>query len=375
MLRAALRVLSWFRAHVDELSLGGIGAMFFLVASNTQTGWVYLLSASIFGALLTAWFSSRSALKPRGTRLLVPMRTRRDDLFAATFRWTAASERYPSFLSVDGPLQVEQAGRSCAMLPPTPAGSSVVEQDVWFRPRQRGVWSSLPATLTCYGPLGWFPARRRLQLELSRPLLVLPATFPLSATLLERVAGGLTSLDQNRGARTGGGDLRRLREYQVGDDVRSIHWPSSARAGTMIVREQAHGGGSHLDLCWGSSLPAGPTTPEAEAAFEWLLCWVHSFFQRASESGWQVRLWQPLAADASGGWRVGNDPDVLASAVLPPASGAPPAREEGAPERIEFWLGSCASPGAFEFWPDDYRAGAPPRPPSGRRVGPGQVPE
>jgi uncharacterized protein (DUF58 family) len=47
------------------------------------------------------------------------------------------------------------------------------------------------------------------------------------------VAGGTRSL-RRRGR---GHDLHDLREYRPGDDRRLIHWRSTARTGTLIVRE------------------------------------------------------------------------------------------------------------------------------------------
>src|SRR5207249_9888254 len=37
--------------------------------------------------------------------------------------------------------------------------------------------------------------------------------------------------------RGAGGEFRAVREYQRGDSLRHVHWPSTARHGTLIVQE------------------------------------------------------------------------------------------------------------------------------------------
>ncbi|MDT0202776.1 DUF58 domain-containing protein [Nocardioides sp. AE5] len=44
----------------------------------------------------------------------------------------------------------------------------------------------------------------------------------------------------------GGTDLVGLHEYTVGDDLRRLHWPSSARTGTLMVREDADPSEPHV---------------------------------------------------------------------------------------------------------------------------------
>jgi uncharacterized protein (DUF58 family) len=53
-------------------------------------------------------------------------------------------------------------------------------------------------------------------------------------------AGGdepLSGLRQTTLANAGGDDFAMLRSYVVGDDLRRIHWPSSARHGDLLVRQ------------------------------------------------------------------------------------------------------------------------------------------
>ncbi len=332
------RLLARLLRYVDELSLIVIGLVLFLVASNTQTGWVYLLSGTIFGALMTGWWSSRRALKPSGFRLWVPGTTPRGQGFGATLSWTSAALGYAAYWRPLGSLLLDQQGRNQALLE-----SNQREQRVWLIPQERGLYTEVSGEITCYGPLAWFAARRRLAPQLSQPLYVLPRRLEMSSQKMQALGRGL--LGERRGQPAGQGDLRRLREYQVGDDVRWIHWVSSARRGELVVREFSQGGALQLVLCWGCQAEA----VGEKDAFEELMDWLYTYFDAALQQGWPVQL---LAPQPDGGWKLTEGLEVLATAQ-PQASPSPPpwADSEGW-ARIDFWLGSCpGQPGVrvFEF--------------------------
>ena len=69
-----------------------------------------------------------------------------------------------------------------------------------------------------------------------------PTIMPtLSAALLDAASGrarGNPTGDVDRASRRGNGDFRSLRPYVAGDDLRRVHWPSSARAGDLLIREE-----------------------------------------------------------------------------------------------------------------------------------------
>ncbi|MBT9585704.1 DUF58 domain-containing protein [bacterium] len=354
-------ILRW----VDEVSLIAIGLVFFLVASNTQTGWVYLMSGTIFGALITSWLFSRRALRPLGFRLWLPAHVPCGHGFWATLSWSQSALGFASFWSPCPGLglTLNQQGRSQALLLPHQR-----ELRVWLVAERRGRYARMDSELVCYGPLAWFAARRSLQPQLSQPLCVLPRRLELGSQKLRAWAGGQWS--GRRGQPAGQGDLRRLRDYQVGDDVRWIHWASSARTGELVVREFSAGATLDVVLCWGCA-PLSVTQPGSEAAFEWMLSWVYTFFVGAKELGWRVHL---LHSQEDGSWLQTEQVDSLASASLKPDSPPPPWHPEKGLRRLDFWLGPAPGSQAecFEFHPADFTG--PTQVCSGFRVGPGREP-
>jgi uncharacterized protein (DUF58 family) len=99
-------------------------------------------------------------------------------------------------------------------------------------PERRGRRRLPGVRVTTRFPFGLF-------VKSSRPLLddevvVFPAVHPLDAGWRRRLAAGGRRAIHRRGR---GHDLYNLREYHPGDDRRLIHWRSTAKTGTLVVRE------------------------------------------------------------------------------------------------------------------------------------------
>ncbi len=105
--------------------------------------------------------------------------------------------------------------------------------------RVRGVFALGPASVFSTDPLGLQTFSRKLP-EASE-LVVYPAVLPLRDSWLRGAAvagwrGGASAL-----VRGDGDDFYGVREYAPGDELRRVHWRTSARTGTLAVAEYAQG--------------------------------------------------------------------------------------------------------------------------------------
>ena len=99
---------------------------------------------------------------------------------------------------------------------------------------RRGDYTLGPTTLTTGDPFGLFTIRRRI--PSSESVMVLPKVFPI------------TTFPPPPGLLPGGRSIRQrsldvtphaagVREYVIGDPVKRIHWPSTARRDRFMVKE------------------------------------------------------------------------------------------------------------------------------------------
>lgn len=117
---------------------------------------------------------------------------------------------------------------------------------------QRGVWSIGPLENVVGDPLGLFTRSRVAAPALH--VVVGPRSVPLAplpVAALRRSGGGPAGPAQP----APGADLRSLRDYQAGEDVRRVHWRTSARLGRLMVRQDEEPGlvqvALFVDLCGG----------------------------------------------------------------------------------------------------------------------------
>jgi uncharacterized protein (DUF58 family) len=142
---------------------------------------------------------------------------------------------------------------------------------------RRGRWPLGPLVVTRTDPFG--VARTTATLGDPAEVVVWPAVVPLptpSDVLVgepDRVA---------LGARTPSTDDASLRDYREGDDLRRVHWSSSARRGALMVRSDERAGMRPVSVLL--DLPARAT------ALEWTISLAASMALAMLDAGHPVRL-------------------------------------------------------------------------------------
>lgn len=102
---------------------------------------------------------------------------------------------------------------------------------------RRGRWALGPLIVTRTDPFG--VAQVRATLGERETVTVWPAVVDLHVPRELLVAEPERSVV---GARSPASDDAALRDYQIGDDLRRVHWPSSARRGELVVRSDERAG-------------------------------------------------------------------------------------------------------------------------------------
>ncbi|HEU4318913.1 MAG TPA: DUF58 domain-containing protein [Acidimicrobiia bacterium] len=161
--------------------------------------------------------------------------------------------------------------------------------------RPRGVYRVGPVRAVATDPLGLA--------ELAAPdgptdhLIVYPTVERLSGFPLVRGQDPSMAASRPEHAQRGGEDFYTLREYQRGDDLRRVHWPSSARTDKLMIRQ--------LETPWQSRalvlLDVRPAVYESSDAFETAVSGAASVVTHLVKSGFDADLWagDPNAFDAT----------------------------------------------------------------------------
>lgn len=237
------RFKKWFYAGRHERSritfLGwcfifltfGIGSAAYNSANNLLFIALALLFASFILSGVLSWINFRVI----AWRLLTPTAGRAGEPSSAEVELRSFQTAIPSvslFCEMEishEPGNVRRLALTSALMP---GASRLVNFP--FTPTQRG---RLRVKLVAVGSL--FPfgfLRKALLAEATNEILIRPARLVLDTPLSSILSSDTgTNFSQAPGST---GDLRQLRDYQRGDNPRSIHWKTSARAGRLLVREQ-----------------------------------------------------------------------------------------------------------------------------------------
>ncbi len=113
-------------------------------------------------------------------------------------------------------------------------GGQQIQVETWLRPVRRGDQQSALVTARSIGPLGL--AGRQTSHRVPSQIRILPPFLsrkhlPSRLAKLRELEGMVPVLIRGQGT-----EFDSLREYVIGDDVRSIDWRATARRGDVVVR-------------------------------------------------------------------------------------------------------------------------------------------
>ena len=139
-------------------------------------------------------------------------------------------------------------------------------------------------------------------------LIVIPQVVPLPSVRLGGEYAG-TGDSRARSVAVHGEDDAATREYRRGDDLRRVHWRSTARTGELMVRREEQPWDSRATVVLDTRVSAhrgeGPT-----ASFEWAVSAAASIAMHLRQAGYKVRLVTGSGIDVDA-TEIGGDGAIL----------------------------------------------------------------
>lgn len=232
----------------------GFSLFFFIAATNTMAGWLYVMSGLILALLGISTFLARQMIRGIDLDRLPIEPVQAGDLLKIRLLLRNETAQPKSLIQVndnlphDLALSHREAVRRLPGLAAShrevvtllPAHSTIEVQYDLLAPK-RGIYSWCTIELRTGAPLGlvWASRNHRTR-RTSGQAIVHPRVLPLSHCPLIDQMGNDPSRSQlsNRMAQSAtSGQTRSLRPYRWGDSTRLIHWRTSARTGELRVRE------------------------------------------------------------------------------------------------------------------------------------------
>lgn len=194
-------------------------------AINTGNNLLYLLVSMLLGLIIVSGVLSEQSIRRVRVEPVLP-----DELFAGQLALFGARVANRKRWRASYSITVEGLGGShrAYLAKLEPGGERLITwQDT---PRARGRWRLASFRVATRFPFGLFV--KTAQLPPNAEVVVYPAVGPISADRRRELdgAGGAPRRGRSHG-------LHNLREYRFGDNPRLIHWRSSAKSATLVVRE------------------------------------------------------------------------------------------------------------------------------------------
>lgn len=272
-----------------------------IAAVNTGNNLLYLILGMLLSLIILSGILSNLVLRDLLLRRILPSRVSAQTPALITLGVTNQKRSAASY-SIEledtieplDPQQIEVQAKKCYFLKIGP----LREQRAAYRVRfpRRGRYKLTQVKASTRFPFGLFVKTRRIDLD--EEMLVWPRLYEIPPQRLDDQDryGHLSHPQHGTGI-----DFLTLRDMQPGDEVRWIHWPSSARAGKLQVREFENEARPRIHLLLWNVLPDDPLAWKAlDDAVDFTASLLLHFFQKGHPTSLSTALSPPrhLHSDA-----------------------------------------------------------------------------
>ncbi len=250
---------------------------------------VFVFALPLLATLVARWARTRL----RCTRSLRPHRVAAGSRTEVLLHLSSASRLPTSGVLVEDTVPYAAGAKPRFVIDWLTSGT--VELRYPLHPMLRGVHPIGPAVVRVSDPFGLAEFSRRLGEPAG--LLVVPRTAKLHGM---PVGHGSADSSGPRRARAGHGEQDAIvRQYRHGDDLRKVHWRSTAHRDELMVRmeERPSGGGSTVLLDHRAAAHRGHGTG---ASVEWAISFAASVCLHLHAHGFPVRLVTEDGAELAG---------------------------------------------------------------------------
>jgi uncharacterized protein (DUF58 family) len=272
---------------LDRVRITRVGVGFILLtivvglaAVNTGNNALFMVEATMLGALIVSGVASRHNLRGLAVVVEAPPEAYAKQPFPLGFR-LANGDRWAARRW----LVVSVAGQQATSLVPFIArGSESTTGSLHLIVRRRGLHRVPHLRVASIFPLGLFYKVMRYSVGVE--LLVFPEILPLGVDSARQV--GQSGEEPSR--RVGRGhELLSLRRFRSGDDPRGIHWKQSARTGGLVFMEREGEHGRRLSILFDNAV-GKLVAPRELDRFERLVSEAASAAVHHLQNGFEVEL-------------------------------------------------------------------------------------
>jgi uncharacterized protein (DUF58 family) len=259
-LRQGFRRRRRLKVSRDGKIFVGVTIVIGLAAVNTGNNLLFLLLGWMCSVIIASGILSESSLRGLVVTRQPPARIFAGRPFLMGIQLKNEKARLPSFsIEIEDLVDGRPLDKKCYFLK-IPAGRTQATSYRHTFPR-RGLYEIGGVRVATKFPFALF--RKSRDVDHPSEVLVFPNVVPLPVPAPATFGSG----EEQRTRIGRRGEFFGLREMRQGDDVRDVHWRSSARQGRTMVREYEEEAHRRITILVDNSLPQGHDA-EADEALE-----------------------------------------------------------------------------------------------------------